>query len=137
MLLRRQNFVTATCRMDSRWFEFMRHVALTKPVCPCDLSPGVFSTGEMSRDLSPRNFYTMMSNSFQFAFWILFNLVYCLRLIKTINVFENNSKGKLKRIWHHWVKITHSVVIERSVFCYFGPSCYFSQLFVIFSIHYM
>ena len=39
----------------------------------------------------------MASNSFQFAFWILFNFVYCLRLIKTINVIEKNSKGKLKR----------------------------------------
>ena len=41
------NFVPKTCRMDSRRFEFMRHVAVTK-VCPRDLSPGVFSTGEMS-----------------------------------------------------------------------------------------
>ena len=36
----------------------------------------------------------MTSNSFQFAFWILFYFVYCLGLIKTINVIQNNSKGK-------------------------------------------
>ena len=57
-----------------------------------------------------RNFHPMTLNSFQFYFWILLNLVYCLRLIKTINVIEKNSKGKLKRIWRHWVKMTYSVL---------------------------
>ena len=32
---------------------------------------------------------------------------------KTINVIENNSKGKLKIIWRHWVKITYYVLIKR------------------------
>ena len=37
-----------------------------------------------------------------------------MRLIKTINVIElKNSKGKLKRIWRHWVKITYSVLIKK------------------------
>ena len=37
----------------------------------------------------------------------------CLRLIETINVIEKSSKGILKRIWRHWVKITYSVLIKR------------------------
>ena len=51
----------------------------------------------------------MTSNSFQFAFRILFNFVYCLRLIKTtcINVIENNS-----------VKMTYSVLIKKVIYTY-------------------
>ena len=38
----------------------------------------------------------MTSNSFKFAFWIIFNYVYSLNKAETINEIENNSKGKLK-----------------------------------------
>ena len=54
----------------------------------------------------------MTSNSFQFAFWILFNYVYSLNKPETINEIGNNSKGKLKRIWRHLVKIRYSVLIK-------------------------
>ena len=53
-----------------------------------------------------RNFHPMMSNSFQFSFWIVFKYIYSLNKPETINEIEKNSKGKLKRIWHHCVKIT-------------------------------
>ena len=44
------------------------------------------------------------------------NLLKCMRSswqipFETINVNEN-SKGKLKIIWRHWVKITYSVLIK-------------------------
>ena len=37
-----------------------------------------------------RNFHPMTSNSFQFAFWILFNYVYSLNKPETINEIEKN-----------------------------------------------
>ena len=41
----------------------------------------------------------MMSNSFQFAFWILqFNYAYSLHKPETINEIEKNLKGKLKEL---------------------------------------
>ena len=60
-----------------------------------------------------RNFHPMTLNSFQFAFWILFNFIYCLRLIKTINEVEKNSKTNWKKIWRHWLTITYFVLIKR------------------------
>ena len=59
------------------------------------------------------NFHQMMSNYFQFFCWIFFNIFYCLRFIKTIDKIEKNWKGKLKRIWRHWLKIEYSVLIKR------------------------
>ena len=64
------------------------------------------------------NFHPMTSNYFQVSFWILFKNVYSLNKPETINEIENNSKGKLKIIWRHLVKITYSVRIKRSISIY-------------------
>ena len=56
---------------------------------------------------------TKWCHYFQFFCWIFFNIFYCLRFIKTIDKIEKNWKGKLKRIWRHWLKIEYSVLIKR------------------------
>ena len=46
-----------------------------------------------------RNFHPITSNSFQLPFE-LFSISFIVRLIKTINVIQKNSKSKLKRIMY-------------------------------------
>ena len=68
----------------------VQFIALSVPIYEYTIDP--FNKYRI-RDIHP-----ITSNYFQFALWIIFNSVYCLRLIKTKNVIKKNLKGKLKRI---------------------------------------
>ena len=55
----------------------------------------------------------MTSNSFQFAFWILFNYAYNLNKSETINEIEKNSKGKFEKNLTSLGEMTYFVFIKK------------------------
>ena len=63
----------------------------------------------VSTEYRIHHFHRMKSNCFQIAFWILL----INHNIETINEIEKNPRGKLTRIWRHWVKFIYCVLINK------------------------